>query len=914
MVKKNTEYKGIQKKLVAAIAMVLVASIMVVTSSYAWFTLSTAPEVTGISTSVGSNGNLEIALLTDGLANIKNTETNTPFPLANTYWGNLVDLSSEQYHLDDITLMPAALTEMFVNEGSVSYVTVTVEGDTNKYYANADGERLNFGTTEAPVYLHTESELTPAQQEILEEDGVVDTRIDPTYVWKSVASPIRVPVYGADGRINDFNSNSVTGIYDSTNNGFVASTVQTGVRAIGIESNLSAAELMMRNARKDVSNARGTALNGAINSLTNDAVKIADIAIKHQLDQAFTKADVNNLRNAEENLREIVDALEDAIYKSVIALGVSQSLTLTKEQITITSTSITAPELDWVSTETGNEFNYSAYEAMLVEAMQSVISMRADLDAANTAITALEQTEESALTYEALRNAATSIMDPNAVEIEGKLLSDYSMGELVSVVSSNMSTGVDVGIPSGIYAEIAKFVGNYTATALMSVDADEFVDGMGTVTAKANMQTAATEPDNGWYLNSAYAWLTGLKAGTVTSTTELMSDLYAYAIDLAFRTNAANSNLLLQTEAANRVADSEVTQGGGSYMEFTAGHPDFTIEQMANLMSNIRVVFYDPDGTILAVAALDVKSEKVPVIDEATKEQKYWEVTVTKADGATTATVTVNKNATMTKTVFEAAFTDVGEAVPTGTALEQYLAYEQATDASGAKLYEDALGNLTTTETNKPVYDVPHYTVVDATTKTIRASLELYSFTVTTAGAVKTVDKLDNQVITALTQNEAKAVSAMVYLDGNEVENADVAIGGSSMTGKLNLQFASSATLTPMDYDFGERLAKPEVSISGNTLTINKVDKATNYDVFVYGQKVGTVDAGSGDTTTYEIPTSVAGVPAGTYEVTVVATASGYVNSNASDPVNVTLVAGTGTDAGTQESTTPSTPDDNSGT
>ena len=115
MVKKNTEYKGIQKKLVAAIAMVLVASIMVVTSSYAWFTLSTAPEVTGINTSVGSNGNLEIALRTGALAQIRNSEGAT-FPAANNSWGNLVDLSNEMYHLDDITLMPAALTAQMIKK------------------------------------------------------------------------------------------------------------------------------------------------------------------------------------------------------------------------------------------------------------------------------------------------------------------------------------------------------------------------------------------------------------------------------------------------------------------------------------------------------------------------------------------------------------------------------------------------------------------------------------------------------------------------------------------------------------------------------------------------------------------------------------------------------------------------------
>ena len=55
--------RDIKSKLIAAICMLLVSSIMMVSTTYAWFTLSTAPEVTGINTSVGANGNLEMALL-----------------------------------------------------------------------------------------------------------------------------------------------------------------------------------------------------------------------------------------------------------------------------------------------------------------------------------------------------------------------------------------------------------------------------------------------------------------------------------------------------------------------------------------------------------------------------------------------------------------------------------------------------------------------------------------------------------------------------------------------------------------------------------------------------------------------------------------------------------------------------------
>lgn len=56
--------KYLKQKLMAAAAMVMVATVMLSSASYAWFTISTAPEVTNITTTVTANENLEIALAT----------------------------------------------------------------------------------------------------------------------------------------------------------------------------------------------------------------------------------------------------------------------------------------------------------------------------------------------------------------------------------------------------------------------------------------------------------------------------------------------------------------------------------------------------------------------------------------------------------------------------------------------------------------------------------------------------------------------------------------------------------------------------------------------------------------------------------------------------------------------------------
>lgn len=101
------------KERVTAVAILLAISVsMMASASFAWLTLSVAPEVNGLATTVSTNGNLEIALsgvkgkkpnestATDGAGTI--TETNLT-------WGNLINLSDESYGLDYLTLRPATL-------------------------------------------------------------------------------------------------------------------------------------------------------------------------------------------------------------------------------------------------------------------------------------------------------------------------------------------------------------------------------------------------------------------------------------------------------------------------------------------------------------------------------------------------------------------------------------------------------------------------------------------------------------------------------------------------------------------------------------------------------------------------------------------------------------------------------------
>ena len=108
MVKKSKRKQDIKSKLLAAIAMLMVATIMMVSSTYAWFTLSTAPEVQGITTTVGANGNLEIALspfsgdpaaVTSGVG-----DADKEWLLKNLTWGNLMNSLPVNFRVQEILL------------------------------------------------------------------------------------------------------------------------------------------------------------------------------------------------------------------------------------------------------------------------------------------------------------------------------------------------------------------------------------------------------------------------------------------------------------------------------------------------------------------------------------------------------------------------------------------------------------------------------------------------------------------------------------------------------------------------------------------------------------------------------------------------------------------------------------------
>ena len=827
MYKHKTEYKSIQKKLVTAVAMVLVACIMVVSTSYAWFTLSTAPEVTGITTSVGANGNLEMALRLTENVNAIVSGIGVNYPDANNYWGNLVDLSDDSYMLKAMALQPARLNITLDPQAS-TYSTTTTYVETDVEYSKIGSSVYVAGakyTDNAVVQSVTVTKMYDASgaETVNTGDAVkcdveivtdYESLIKAAYKLASTAY-LKTPVYDTNGQLQGLDASKViNGPYNTTANGFTAIENTFGVRAVGTSSSMSPAEMALRAAKQTVSSAISDAKTAASTSLRVDSVKLANIIINEFVtdNATFTQTDVNNVKTAIVNLQMIATSLKNALDQSVIAVGVAQGET----DITVETAyaELTGTKIDWRELGTLNE--------VLTQAYAKVASMTTTLDGALAGLPTEGLGANGTYTFAQISSAMSALMKTDGMQIidakTGKAYSINQLQELPITTAATILMGTPtISILSGVYCDVADLTGNYSATAAMEVDVEYSGISLKGETLEVVMATAANEKNvggiSGFYLSMVLNQLSTVKASGEEAGVTVITDIYGYAIDLAFRTNAADSSLLLQTDAKDRVdenyGEDSVTRGNGSYMEFKSGHVDFTIQQVANLMQSVRVVFLTDEGNIFGVAALDVDPTLVPVMDgenpviyDETKHYFYKEV--------------VEEDATVK---YAMQFT-AGEIVN-----------------KDGELY-------------------------------VRAELALYGFSVDADGILTLGDKLASDVITTLDQNIAKAVTTLVYLDGDTVENKDVAISGNSMTGSMNLQFASSAELDPMDYTFNDnRLAKPEVSFTDGNLVIKNVDNAVKYNVYYAGQLVGSIAKQEGATTTKSVTQLLASqenIPVGT--------------------------------------------------
>lgn len=733
--------KQVTGKLMAAISMLLVSAILMCLTSYAWFILSTAPEVSNLKTTAGANGALEIALQSTnkdgtgraeitsavGSSHAKNAAT-----VSNTYWGNVVDLT-EGYGLEHVTLYPSRL----------KVTPTTVDGKTS--YA-------------------------------------VDT-----------GSILQVPQFGQDGR--------VTGLLDATKTHYDGNKFTTGsnwgVNVLGaVSENVGdedtivltyARDIVLEQAREKVAAYRAELRDKMETTIAENSMGIMGSLINLSIEQfkALHPDEPYPLpappNEFNDSVKNYVAAMETVAADAVNALRWALLANAAADEKNFPSADETkmqelgkiyAKSMDMPLTgEDSIVSNATAYGYQ--ELASAAEAMAAAVTRINTAGTLVKDGQ--------VGNAGLQLVSWKQTFMYGSKAGDASGGvELAtSAVSYDLTFNPTRGTPdnpaglvtedtiftvahtdadeTNLFSAIAMVIGDYSGDMRVwfEIEEKEFVDDYGetdyeevyswvdaeptgesvvgstklTYTIRATSGTAYsdwTDVDNlkneeGNYIDTprmgvlgqVSKQVAGINAPGTIQVKIIRSDVtaYGYSIDLAFKSSQV-TNLLLQQLGITRVSsdttgsDTEdpATLGGGSTMEFTVAG-DMTEEQIRGMLQGLYIVFMNSDtGAIYKVAALDPAS-----------------ITVNWAAMPVTATGTL-------------------------------------------ALYEPAFG---------------------------------------ADGTLSLGSKIGDNVITALAADTELDITAVVYLSGDAVDSTVFsATQGLSLNGGVNLQFTSSVALTPMDYDF----------------------------------------------------------------------------------------------------------------
>ena len=164
-----------KEKLSAAGLGLLVAAIVAVSATFAWVTLSRAPELSGVATTLSANGALEIALSNDDGTQPDEFDIDESVGLrvdvvsSNLQWGNLVNLSDPSYGLENFTLRPAKLNTTSLIDSPLSGAIYGQDGriielNTDSAYTKYDNKQFvvtdKFGVRAISSYKEQLSDST----------------------------------------------------------------------------------------------------------------------------------------------------------------------------------------------------------------------------------------------------------------------------------------------------------------------------------------------------------------------------------------------------------------------------------------------------------------------------------------------------------------------------------------------------------------------------------------------------------------------------------------------------------------------------------------------------------------------------------------------------------------------------------
>ncbi len=482
------------KERIIAVALLLVISLsMVTTTTLAWVVLSRNPEVAGVTTTVASNGNLEIALVAPdgsapGASRVGDSfaTSGQSITAANLTWGNMINLNDPSYGLDNLVLRPAQL-----NKASL------------------------------------------------------------------LISPLYGAEYGEDGRITQLNSNFAYTMWvppDEDTPGYFGVTTQYGVRAISsTKMDVPGGQEAYYNFMKKVEGENLAAAN-AYTALGNNDKYMPSLATMMGLymtarmnpsDATLSNptceiADIENLRDMYAAFLQAMDleatAMADLLnFQMFIHYGAGEYTPLTGEDIL----ALTQDKLNALGTQ--KEKNWTPVLTRWKEFVDDYNTIQSDW-------VKLSALVESGTSLKWKDSGMNDIVN-NLVDV-GKCTIGADNTPISSIGASNavgyLSGTQEARITNGILYRFEERTGGYIEVKNLGISATVKRSGITVpATVRANIQTTAPR-DNKLFENDWKAAQAMYSSDSLVGAVAVAQDTFGLAVDFWVRTNATAHYLVLE--------------------------------------------------------------------------------------------------------------------------------------------------------------------------------------------------------------------------------------------------------------------------------------------------------------------------------------------------------------------------------
>ncbi len=733
------EYKKklpkLKEKVLATALLVILAFAMATTSTFAWLVLSRAPEVSGATTSLAANGNLEIALVgPEGKIPAESAvgDSNLDLILKNITWGNLINLSDPRYGLDNLVLRPAQLS-------TATLKTQPLWGA--EYTSDGRIEKLN---TDFGYATWVEDPNVGGYFSITDDYGV------------RVISSVTKEFVGAD-------------------------KIRDDMRTLAVDANIAAgASYQTIASNKEWMQSLATMMGLYMTARMNPEEESL-------YNSTFSASDVQNLAAMYEQFLIAFDkeaeAMAELLNYQIFLINGTTTATYTAADIwDNTKLPVSGNNLNKkVNDESGNPKSLQLTDLTIFRANRATI----EADLFN-----LQEIAAGRGNFKwkdsGLNNVVNNLVNVGTCTVGANNTPINSIG--ASNATQYLSGTQEAKITNGVLYNFEYRVGSYISVKELSISAK--VKRMGiTIPATVKANVATTAPRDTYLFLKDLTYAEGLFTGEIVGGSMVANDTYGLAVDFWVRTNAENSFLMLggNVLVETRTERATTKDSEGNTVELFVVSTTFDITDENGETASVTETYdlYQKGATWYNAAthAMFVFSE-YGLPDDTEPSKKFIDVEYVVGyegenriwDGSYGLSVNSTTQGSGSCYVFYADTPeDQAKSLTLLAAMKIAFADENGTLLASAEM------------------DTQHFYAKDGKVivpMVLSAGESLYIGDDTSGEPM--------YAITGLQKNAATRITAILYLDGTKLDNSQV-LSAASIQGQLNIQFESSADLNNFD-------------------------------------------------------------------------------------------------------------------